>query len=64
MNSLIKYLKGMANAFNSLGIGMRLTLKTFFSPHKILTQQYPENKKTGKKVPNNELYNKYRQCLF
>jgi NADH-quinone oxidoreductase subunit I len=44
MRSAIKYITTIIVAFKSFATGMRLTGKYFLSPHKILTQQYPENR--------------------
>jgi NADH-quinone oxidoreductase subunit I len=46
MKGLLQYIKNIFLAFKSLWTGMRLTLRYFLSPGKILTQQYPENRKT------------------
>lgn len=46
MNSTYRYFQGIVVAFKSFVLGMRLTGHTFISPSKILTQQYPENRKT------------------
>jgi NADH-quinone oxidoreductase subunit I len=46
MNSALRYISNVVAAFSSFATGMRLTGKYFFSPHKILTQQYPENRET------------------
>lgn len=46
MKALYNYLRNMLGAFASLFTGMRLTLYYFWHPKKILTQQYPENRKT------------------
>ena len=52
MNSLIRYLKGVAFAFQSLAAGMRLTLLNFTRPWKtIITEQYPENRSTTIYIP-------------
>ncbi len=46
MNSAIRYISSIYNAVSSFINGMKLTGNSFISPRKILTQQYPENKKT------------------
>jgi NADH-quinone oxidoreductase subunit I len=46
MNSILRYFNSIIWAFKSFMTGMRLTGTTFLSPRKILTQQYPENRKT------------------
>lgn len=46
MKAVYNYLSNMVGAFRSLFNGMRLTLYYFYHPSKILTQQYPENRKT------------------
>ena len=52
MNSLIRYLKGVAFAFSSLGSGLRLTLYFFTHVRKEnITEQYPENRSTTINIP-------------
>lgn len=46
MKSIINYLKEVFSGVLSLLKGMRVTGKYFFSPGKIVTQKYPENRKT------------------
>jgi len=46
MKAIYNYFSNMFGAFRSLLSGMRLTLYYFYHPSKILTQQYPENRKT------------------
>jgi NADH-quinone oxidoreductase subunit I len=46
MKSAIRYFKNIYFALQSFVTGMRLTGSYFLSPRKILTQQYPENRKT------------------
>ena len=46
MKAIYNYFSNMFGAFRSLWSGMRLTLYYFYHPSKILTQQYPENRKT------------------
>ncbi len=48
MNSFIKYFADIYNGVKSLLIGMGVTGKYFFSPRQIVTEQYPENRKTLK----------------
>jgi len=45
MNSIIEYFKDIYNGMASLLRGMRITNRYFFSPGKIVTQKYPENRK-------------------
>jgi len=45
MNSIIQYFKDIINAIMSLVKGMSVTCRYFFSPGKIVTQKYPENRK-------------------
>lgn len=45
MKAAIKYVSDVVNAIRALAIGMRLTGSYFVRPGKILTQQYPENRK-------------------
>ncbi|MFA6925155.1 MAG: 4Fe-4S binding protein [Bacteroidales bacterium] len=45
MKSLINYITGIFKGVWSLVLGMMVTGKYFFSPWKIVTQQYPENRK-------------------
>lgn len=42
---LINYIKGILKGFWSLLVGMKVTGSYFFRPWKIVTQQYPENRK-------------------
>jgi NADH-quinone oxidoreductase subunit I len=46
MKSIYIYFSNLFGAFRSLFAGMRLTMYYFIHPAKILTQQYPENRKT------------------
>ncbi|HNW72336.1 MAG: 4Fe-4S binding protein [Bacteroidales bacterium] len=46
MNSIFKYFSDIFRAVISLLKGMRVTAGYFFSPRQIVTQQYPENRKT------------------
>jgi NADH-quinone oxidoreductase subunit I len=46
MKAIYSYFNNMFGAFRSLFTGMRLTMYYFTHPAKILTQQYPENRKT------------------
>ena len=48
MNSFFKYFADIFSGVKSLLIGMTVTGKYFFSPGQIVTQQYPENRKTLK----------------
>ena len=48
MNSFFKYFTDIFTGVRSLLIGMTVTGKYFFSPRAIVTQQYPENRKTLK----------------
>jgi NADH-quinone oxidoreductase subunit I len=48
MNSIIQYFTDVFKALSSLWAGMRVTGKYFISPGEIVTQQYPENRKTLK----------------
>jgi len=48
MNSFFKYFADIFTGVKSLLIGMTVTGKYFFSPGQIVTQQYPENRKTLK----------------
>jgi NADH-quinone oxidoreductase subunit I len=48
MKSFIKYISGIFKGVWSLMLGMSVTGKYFFSPWKIITQKYPENRKTLK----------------
>jgi NADH-quinone oxidoreductase subunit I len=48
MNSFFKYFSEIYTGVRSLLIGMTVTGKYFFSPGAIVTQQYPENRKTLK----------------
>jgi NADH-quinone oxidoreductase subunit I len=45
MNSILQYFKDIINAMMSLIRGMRVTGRYFFSPGKIVTQKYPDNRK-------------------
>ena len=45
MSSIIQYFKDIINAMMSLIKGMSVTSRYFFSPGKIVTQKYPENRK-------------------
>ncbi len=45
MKSIINYISGIFKGVWSLLIGMTVTGKYFFSPWKIVTQKYPENRK-------------------
>ena len=45
MNGITKYFKNLINGIFSLLRGMRVTNRNFFSPGKIVTQKYPENRK-------------------
>ena len=46
MKSIINYLKEIFSGVLSLLKGMMVTGKYFFSPRQIVTQKYPENRKT------------------
>jgi NADH-quinone oxidoreductase subunit I len=48
MNSFFKYFADIFTGVKSLLTGMTVTGKYFFSPGQIVTQQYPENRKTLK----------------
>lgn len=48
MNNIVKYFTDVFTGMKSLLIGMGVTGKYFFSPGQIVTQQYPENRKTLK----------------
>jgi NADH-quinone oxidoreductase subunit I len=48
MNDFFQYFKDIFNAVKSLLTGMKVTGRYFFSPGEIVTQQYPENRKTLK----------------
>ena len=48
MNSIFKYLKEIYDGVSTLWAGMRITGKYFVSPGAIVTQKYPENRKTLK----------------
>ena len=48
MNSFFKYFADIFRAVKSLLTGMKVTGRYFFSPGEIVTQQYPENRKTLK----------------
>jgi NADH-quinone oxidoreductase subunit I len=45
MNSVIQYFKEIKDGIKSLLKGMSVTNRYFFSPGKIVTQKYPENRK-------------------
>ena len=45
MNSIIQYFKEIIQGVGSLLKGMKVTNRYFFSPGKIITQKYPENRK-------------------
>jgi NADH-quinone oxidoreductase subunit I len=45
MNSIIQYFKDIITAIGSLLKGMSVTNRYFFSPGKIVTQKYPDNRK-------------------
>ena len=46
MNGLKEYFSGLFGGIWSLLVGMKVTGSYFFRPWKIVTQQYPENRKT------------------
>ncbi|MEI6822928.1 MAG: 4Fe-4S binding protein [Bacteroidota bacterium] len=46
MNSIIKYLKDLFGGIKTLLTGMMVTGYYFIHPKEIVTQQYPENRKT------------------
>lgn len=46
MNSFFNYFTDIFRALKSLLTGMKVTARYFFSPGAIVTQQYPENRKT------------------
>ncbi|MEI6434033.1 MAG: 4Fe-4S binding protein [Bacteroidota bacterium] len=48
MNSFFTYFTEIFHAVKSLLTGMKVTGRYFFSPWEIVTQQYPENRKTLK----------------
>jgi NADH-quinone oxidoreductase subunit I len=48
MNSIFRYLKEIYDGVSTLWAGMRITGKYFVSPGQIVTQKYPENRKTLK----------------
>ncbi|MCX6278147.1 MAG: 4Fe-4S binding protein [Bacteroidetes bacterium] len=48
MNSIFTYFTEIFHAVKSLLTGMKVTGRYFFSPWEIVTQQYPENRKTLK----------------
>ncbi len=48
MNSIYTYFADIFHGLKSLLIGMSVTGRYFFSPGQIVTQQYPENRKTLK----------------
>jgi NADH-quinone oxidoreductase subunit I len=45
MNSVVEYFKGIIYGIRSLLKGMSVTNRYFFSPGKIVTQKYPNNRK-------------------
>lgn len=45
MRSIIEYLSDIFTGLRSLLKGMRVTIGYFFSPGKIVTQKYPDNRK-------------------
>jgi NADH-quinone oxidoreductase subunit I len=45
MNSVVQYFKEITNGIKSLLKGMSVTNRYFFSPGKIVTQKYPNNRK-------------------
>jgi NADH-quinone oxidoreductase subunit I len=45
MNSIVQYFKEIIQGVGSLLKGMRVTNRYFFSPGKIITQKYPDNRK-------------------
>jgi len=48
MSNVTEYLKGLFSGIYSLLKGMMVTGKYFFSPGEIVTQKYPDNRKTLK----------------
>ncbi len=48
MNSIINYLKELFGGIKTLWTGMKVTGYYFVHPRQIVTQQYPENRKTLK----------------
>lgn len=46
MNSIAEYFKDIINGLKSLLKGLSVTNRYFFSPGKIVTQKYPDNRKT------------------
>jgi len=48
MSNLTEYLKGLFSGIYSLMKGMMVTGRYFFSPGEIVTQKYPDNRKTLK----------------
>jgi NADH-quinone oxidoreductase subunit I len=48
MNSIAEYFSDIFHGVKSLLTGMKVTGRYFFSPGEIVTQQYPENRKTLK----------------
>ncbi len=46
MNNIIKYFTDIYDGIKSLLTGMTVTGRYFFSPRAIVTEQYPENRKT------------------
>lgn len=43
--NIFEYTKGVASGVKSLATGMKVTLSYFLRPWKIVTQQYPDNRK-------------------
>ncbi|MEI8202134.1 MAG: 4Fe-4S binding protein [Bacteroidota bacterium] len=52
MNSIINYLKELFKGIKTLWTGMMVTGYYFVHPRSIITQQYPENRKTLKMFDN------------
>lgn len=52
MNSIYKYFKDIFQGLGALISGMRVTGYYFVHPKEIITQQYPENRKTLKMFDN------------
>lgn len=48
MNSFVKYFSDIYHGLKSLGKGMTVTGRYFVSPSTIVTEKYPENRKTLK----------------
>ncbi len=46
MNAFVEYIKEVGYGVKSLVTGMKVTLSYFVRPSKIITQKYPENRKT------------------